>query len=860
MAEKERDEEGLRKALNSAFADLMKQLNTEQPQQQSADVEDDFDEDDYVEVEPEVSKPEPEPVVEKPKKAETTKKEPKKEEPTKEEPQVKVRKYMTEPEIMEYVAEFQVTSNMVTNELANKKEFRDSREKKFVATVRKYVDANDSSIFDIIDRSHSNYWLKMGIGWSRQEESGSKYPSLDKLASAVNSTRVHDASYVEDGETIKCSHLHKGLRECFLSGITPRLASDWRQIEVDNKNRNLLSIKTSDAGFSGIHDENLKQVLLATMTGSLEYNDYEFSYDNGVKGGKQQQQIYGNVVKPSQLIKLLAEKGIKNMSSFNALVKKSKDNPTVIKQEEADIVKTGIHIMNENYSKLESMFTLLNSSYYIKKGFYDVNEFVNIGSIFDSIIKQQCTEQYNYAIDDVTRSGNIAHVLLCELWYSGKEPNNLVIFDEETESKAQMLGIFNSILNTKGESGYVSKLQSDAREIAVAIGACMKYPCLYQNGKIYTAKGGALNTDFTPTTDSMDNGTTGETNTNKKGTDSSDYSTEFAKTATYNVDDAVKNRTKELQDLTKEMAKDKYFADSEDFQRVIKLVNQLDKNRAEKTKFNVKLGEKLCKLGNVLQGMCTPSGMDITESDQEAELELEDFEEGTTKEEKRKACANFRKRFTEELLRNYEKDYGDLTRLTTVAVVGDTITFNNKTYPVSKNNLKGVPSGLLEAVKSNNYASVFDYSYLSKMPRLSTFECDSESFCLSVVMADLNSFRLDPVAIFALNRHIWYVHIANNKFERDNVEEKMKECNYYKPSMICTYKDRFGKFHGDLVSGSWDMTKQLFKDGKYIRGTALSIWTGANKILHLGGELVDNIGGFALKKSKYAYKKGRAKL
>ena len=84
--------------------------------------------------------------------------------------------------------------------------------------------------------------------------------------------------------------------------------------------------------------------------------------------------------------------------------------------------------------------------------------------------------------------------------------------------------------------------------------------------------------------------------------------------------------------------------------------------------------------------------------------------------------------------------------------------------------------------------------------------------------------------------------------------------NLTKNGALKKYKDRFGKFHGDLVSGSWDMTKQLFKDGKYIRGTALSIWTGANKILHLGGELVDNIGGFALKKSKYAYKKGRAKL
>lgn len=815
-------------------------------------------------------------------------------EPKKPEPkEVKARSYMTHAEIMEYAYLNNINDSNVDSICGEKAEYKSYEEKRFVATYRKYIQEGDTTIFNLLNRVKENIWLQNKVSWSNNEKFTGG--SLEKLAGRLNATRQHTTSYMEDGEEVVCSHLHKGLRDCFLHNKLPDIVAVGNHtnnlLTPDTMEDRMIKAKYTDAGFNFKH-ESIDTLILAVIKdcSKINYNEGEHKFIFCVDEIQETSQpvrtnAKGNVVSSLQLIKKLVECGIKSISEVHEL-RESKN----LTQDEADISATCIHLMETDRSLLNNIFGFIGSSWYIKNGFIDGEEFIGLGKSIDKFIKQVNKDAYDYQMypEGGKQRGNIAEAFLADIWlFESSAPftaNNHVVRHDTDETLNEYMEAYKQIVPLINNSYKNMLLQGSGKDLGIALGALISTHCnlrheVYVRNTIvtdgylkehpsYLVAQKSSQPDSTVQADvstgsnivSQENQSPAISN---MGTgilvqpDNTGYSNNTVNSfPEEDYDKNMKEYDAQLKSLTDKMAQDPYFANSKEFRMLQKINKSLDRKRALTTKDNLTFGDKIHNLKSALKAFITPSGYSATVAKDPLAIEMKDFDKGETKEEMKKAYKNFRKEFSDELLKTFRTATGDLDRLTSLAISGDTLLINGKVYPVEIKNEASVPSELLEAVKQKNYAVVFDFAYLKKLPKLKIFECDSEQVFLSIVMADLGYYKIEPVAMFTVCKGLWELTVGSNHFDRLHVKEQFKESNFYKPNIVCTYVDRIGNAHQNLTSGSWNLTKSLWNDGKYVRGTFVGLWTGINKLLHIGGEVGNSAVRSAGNAVRHKVKKG----
>lgn len=111
---------------------------------------------------------------------------------------------------------------------------------------------------------------------------------------------------------------------------------------------------------------------------------------------------------------------------------------------------------------------------------------------------------------------------------------------------------------------------------------------------------------------------------------------------------------------------------------------------------------------------------------------------------------NFRKIST-YIVRDIQKMFGSLNRITDLAVVSDILIFNGVSYePVlPENYINHLPIDIQYAVREGQFAWLFDFAVLKSMPNLTNLMFDNTDFLFKKVRIDLTARRdFEPKHLF----------------------------------------------------------------------------------------------------------------
>ena len=182
--------------------------------------------------------------------------------------------------------------------------------------------------------------------------------------------------------------------------------------------------------------------------------------------------------------------------------------------------------------------------------------------------------------------------------------------------------------------------------------------------------------------------------------------------------------------------------------------------------------------------------------------------------------------------------YGGLDRVSTFVVSGDAIAINGVVFrsTIDDSAMGAIPLDVRRQLRAGTIASLFDFRYLKKMPRLSSLSFDSESFVYSYVRTALRYKSLGVDNFFDDLKALMLLKIGSNTFHRNTYKQDIKANDiFYYQSCGTKFAAMCDRNLSKFTKSSWNFTRNMFnsKDHGFIvkalgivAGTAVSAVAG----------------------------------
>ncbi len=216
---------------------------------------------------------------------------------------------------------------------------------------------------------------------------------------------------------------------------------------------------------------------------------------------------------------------------------------------------------------------------------------------------------------------------------------------------------------------------------------------------------------------------------------------------------------------------------------------------------------------------------------------------------------NFRKIST-YIVRDIEKMFGSLNRITDVAVVSDILIFNGVSYEplLPDSYINHLPIDIQYAVKEGQFAWVFDFAALRSMPNLTNLMFDNTDFLFRKVRIDLTERRnFEPKHLFIYFKKLTNLQVGQYTFTR-NSQDNYDDI-FHKARRTTEIADIVDSWAVNFTKNRWIGVRDFYNNPKN-RG----IYKAVGSALRVGVALGTSVGTGTFKTGRFLLKHGTGLL
>ena len=227
------------------------------------------------------------------------------------------------------------------------------------------------------------------------------------------------------------------------------------------------------------------------------------------------------------------------------------------------------------------------------------------------------------------------------------------------------------------------------------------------------------------------------------------------------------------------------------------------------------------------------------------------------------SITNFDK-LNEKIIEDIKLAYGDLSRITDIAVISGMLIINGiQYYPLCKDKdfLNGLPFDCADYFKSGTIAEIFDFGYLYYMPYLTNLKIDSMEFITRKFAYDIGiEGKFKVPLVFKAFRNLKFFEIGDMSFVRPG---KSNNTDEQEVGEIIERHSRASEIYDNYIANNADkFTGWTFNNMKTYacnRGKRGFLRYAVGTTVRTGAFVAVGVGNLALKTGSWAVKKG-AKL
>lgn len=221
-------------------------------------------------------------------------------------------------------------------------------------------------------------------------------------------------------------------------------------------------------------------------------------------------------------------------------------------------------------------------------------------------------------------------------------------------------------------------------------------------------------------------------------------------------------------------------------------------------------------------------------------------------------------KLNEKIIEDIKLAYGDLSRITDIAVISGMLIINGiQYYPLCKDKdfLNGLPFDCADYFKSGAIAEIFDFGYLYYMPYLTNLKIDSMEFVVRKFAYDIGiEGQFKVPLVFKAFKNLKFLEIGDMSFVRPgksiNTNEEEVEETLERHARVSEIYDSYVAKNADRFTG-W--TFNNMKTYACNRGDRGFLRYAVGTTLRTGAFVAVGAGNVALKTGSWVVKKG-AKL
>jgi hypothetical protein len=216
---------------------------------------------------------------------------------------------------------------------------------------------------------------------------------------------------------------------------------------------------------------------------------------------------------------------------------------------------------------------------------------------------------------------------------------------------------------------------------------------------------------------------------------------------------------------------------------------------------------------------------------------------------------NFRKIST-YIVRDIEKMFGSLNRITDVAVVSDILIFNGVSYEPKLPDIyiNHLPIDIQYAVREGQFAWVFDFAVLKSMPNLTNLMFDNTDFLFRKVRIDLTERRnFEPKHFFIYFKKLTNLQVGQYTFTRNSQDSH--DDIFHKARRATEIADAVDSWAVNLTKNRWISVRNFYNNPKN-RGA----WKLGGSALQVGVALATSVGTGTFKTGRFLLKHGTGLL
>lgn len=228
------------------------------------------------------------------------------------------------------------------------------------------------------------------------------------------------------------------------------------------------------------------------------------------------------------------------------------------------------------------------------------------------------------------------------------------------------------------------------------------------------------------------------------------------------------------------------------------------------------------------------------------------------------SITNFDK-LNEKIIEDIKLAYGDLSRITDIAVISGMLIINGiQYYPLCKDKdfLNGLPFDCADYFKSGAIAEIFDFGYLYYMPYLTNLKIDSMEFIIRKFAYDIGiEGQFKVPLVFKAFKNLKFLEIGDMSFVRPgksiNTNEEEVEETLERHARVSEIYDSYVAKNADRFTG-W--TFNNMKTYACNRGNRGFLRYAFGTTLRTGAFVAVGTGNLALKTGSWVFKKGASLL
>ena len=228
------------------------------------------------------------------------------------------------------------------------------------------------------------------------------------------------------------------------------------------------------------------------------------------------------------------------------------------------------------------------------------------------------------------------------------------------------------------------------------------------------------------------------------------------------------------------------------------------------------------------------------------------------------SITNFDK-LNEKIIEDIKLAYGDLSRITDIAVISGMLIINGiQYYPLCKDKdfLNGLPFDCADYFKSGAIAEIFDFGYLYYMPYLTNLKIDSMEFVIRKFAYDIGiEGQFKVPLVFKAFKNLKFLEIGDMSFVRPgksiNTNEEEVEETLERHARVSEIYDSYVAKNADRFTG-W--TFNNMKTYACNRGNRGFLRYAFGTTLRTGAFVAVGTGNLALKTGSWVLKKGASLL